>query len=72
MGEKHHRRPPMKNLQIIVEGSSEETFVNEVMVKHFATLSIYVSARKIRTGWDRIYNKPGHQSFQFYSLCSVT
>lgn len=48
----------MKNLQIIVEGSSEETFVNDVMVKHFAALNIFVSARKIKTGWDRINNKP--------------
>ena len=48
----------MKNLQIIVEGSSEETFVNDVLVKHFAALNIFVSARKIETGWDRINNKP--------------
>ena len=48
----------MKNLQIIVEGSSEETFVNDVMVKHFAQLKIFVSARKIKTGWDRLNNKP--------------
>ena len=48
----------MKNLQVIVEGSSEETFVNDVMVKHFASLNIFVSTRKIRTGWDRISNKP--------------
>ncbi len=48
----------MKNLQIIVEGSSEENFVNDVMVKHFASLNIFISARKIRTGWDRLNNKP--------------
>lgn len=48
----------MKNLQIIVEGSSEEIFVNDVLVKHFAPLNIFVSARKIRTGWDRIKSKP--------------
>lgn len=48
----------MKYLNIIVEGSSEENFVNDVMVKHFAALNIFVSARKIRTGWDRINNKP--------------
>ncbi len=48
----------MKNLQIIVEGSSEETFVNDVMVKHFAPLNIFISARKIRTGWDKINKKP--------------
>ncbi|TAF45928.1 MAG: DUF4276 family protein [Sphingobacteriales bacterium] len=48
----------MKNLHIIVEGSSEEVFVNDVLVKHFAALDIFVSARKIKTGWDRINNKP--------------
>lgn len=48
----------MKNLQIVVEGSSEETFVNDVMVRHFAPFNIFVSARKIRTGWDRINRKP--------------
>jgi hypothetical protein len=44
----------MKNLHIIVEGSSEENFVNDVLAKHFAALNIFVSARKIKTGWDRI------------------
>lgn len=48
----------MKYLNIIVEGSSEEVFVNEVLVKHFASLNIFVSARKIKTGWDRLNNKP--------------
>jgi len=48
----------MKNLQIVVEGSSEETFVNDVMVRHFAPFNIFVSARKIRTGWDRMNSKP--------------
>jgi len=48
----------MKNLQIIVEGSSEENFVNDVLVKHFAPLNIFISARKITTGWDRLNIKP--------------
>lgn len=48
----------MKILNIIVEGSSEETFVNDVLVKYFATQNIFVYARKIRTGWDRMNNKP--------------
>lgn len=48
----------MKYLNIIVEGNSEEIFVNDVMVKYFAALNIYVSARKILTGWDGINNKP--------------
>lgn len=48
----------MKHLQIIVEGNSEETFVNDVMAKHFAPLNIFVSARKILTGWDRHNTKP--------------
>lgn len=48
----------MKYLNIVVEGSSEEVFVNDVLVKHFASLNIFVSARKIKTGWDRLNNKP--------------
>lgn len=57
----------MKNLQIIVEGSSEESFVNDVMVKHFAPLKIYISARKIITGWDRVNNKPAKGGLLKYS-----
>jgi hypothetical protein len=57
----------MKNLHIIVEGSSEEAFVNDVMVKHFSQLNIFVSARKIRTGWDRINNKPAKGGLLKYS-----
>jgi hypothetical protein len=56
----------MKNLQIIVEGSSEETFVNDVMVKHFAALNIFISTRKIRSGWDRINNKPAKGGLSKY------
>lgn len=48
----------MKYLNIIVEGNSEETFVNDVLASHFASLGIFVSARKIQTGWDRLNKKP--------------
>ncbi len=48
----------MKHLNIVVEGSSEETFVNDVLVNHFAAFDIFVSTRKITTGWDRYNNKP--------------
>jgi len=48
----------MKYLNVVVEGSSEETFVNDILVKHFAPLNIFVSTRKITTGWDRISRKP--------------
>lgn len=48
----------MKFLNFIVEGSTEETFVNDVLAGHFAQLNIFVSTRKIRTGWDRLNNKP--------------
>jgi hypothetical protein len=48
----------MKYLQMIVEGDSEETFVKDVLEKHFSSLGIYISARKVITGWDRINNKP--------------
>jgi Domain of unknown function (DUF4276) len=48
----------MKFLNVVVEGSAEEAFVNEVLVNHFAPLSVFVSSRKIKTGWDRLGNKP--------------
>ena len=48
----------MKYLNIIVEGTSEEVFVNDVLVKHFAAFNIFVSTRKIKTGWNRQNNKP--------------
>lgn len=58
----------MKNLQIVVEGSSEEAFVYDVLVKHFASLNIFISARKIKTGWDRLNNKPAKGGLLKYSL----
>lgn len=48
----------MKYINIIVEGSSEEAFVNDLLVDHFASLEIYISSRKIRTGWDKLNRKP--------------
>lgn len=48
----------MKFINVIVEGSTEEAFVNEVLVKHFSSFNIFISARKIRTGWDKTNNKP--------------
>jgi hypothetical protein len=58
----------MKNLQIVVEGSSEEAFVNDVLVKHFAALNIFISARKIKTGWNRLNNKPAKGGLIKYSM----
>jgi len=57
----------MKFINIIVEGSSEETFVNDVLVKHFAPMNKFLSARKIQTGWDRINNKPAKGGLRKYS-----
>ncbi|MDP2904441.1 MAG: DUF4276 family protein [Methylovulum sp.] len=57
----------MKYLNIIAEGSTEENFVNDVFVKHFAALGIYVSVRKILTGWDRHNNKPAKGGLRQYS-----
>jgi hypothetical protein len=48
LGEKYYRRTTMRHLNIVVEGSSEETFVNDVLVKHFSQIGIYVAARKIK------------------------
>ncbi|POZ52719.1 DUF4276 family protein [Methylovulum psychrotolerans] len=57
----------MKYLNIIAEGSTEENFVNEVLVGHFAALGIYVSVRKITTGWDKQSNKPAKGGLRQYS-----
>lgn len=57
----------MKYLNIIAEGSTEENFVNDVLVGHFAALEIYVSVRKITTGWDRHSNKPAKGGLRQYS-----
>jgi len=57
----------MKYLQIIVEGSTEENFVNDVMVKHFASLNIFICARKITTGWDKLNNKSAKGGLLKYS-----
>ena len=57
----------MKFVNIIVEGTSEEVFVNDVLVKHFASLGIFVSARKVRTGWDKVNNKPAKGGISTYA-----
>ena len=48
----------MINLNIIVEGSTEESFVKDVIKPYLLSFEIYVFARKILTGWDRIGSKP--------------
>lgn len=53
----------MKYINIIAEGSSEEVFVNDVLVKHFAPMNKFVSVRRIETGWDRINKKPAKGGF---------
>lgn len=53
----------MKYINIIAEGSSEEVFVNDVLVKHFATMNKFISVRKIETGWDRMNNRPAKGGF---------
>lgn len=58
----------MKYVNIIVEGNTEEAFVNDVLVKYFAPLNIFISARKIRTGWDKLNNKPKKGGLLKYSL----
>lgn len=57
----------MKYLNIIVEGSTEENFVNDLMVKHFALLGIFIFTRKIQTGWDKINRKPAKGGLLKYS-----
>jgi len=56
----------MKLINIIVEGTSEEIFVKDVLEKHFTPMGKYVSARKIRTGWDKNNNKPAKGGLSSY------
>lgn len=53
----------MKYINIIAEGSTEEAFVNDVLVTHFFQMDKYVSVRKIETGWDKINRKPAKGGF---------
>lgn len=55
------------NINIIVEGGTEENFVNDVLVNHFATINKFVYARKITTGWDRLNKKPAKGGLLKYS-----
>lgn len=48
----------MKYINIIAEGSTEEAFVKDVLVEHFASFNKFLSVRRIETGWDRINRKP--------------
>lgn len=45
-------------INIVVEGRTEENFVNSVLVPHFAKDKKYIYARSILTGWNVRYNKP--------------
>jgi hypothetical protein len=47
----------MKYLRLVVEGSTEEAFVNEVLAPYFSP-KLIITCRKIQTGWDPIQNKP--------------
>src|SRR5579884_2227542 len=51
MGEECHRWPAglMVRLHIVVEGQSEETFVNQVLSSHLAGFAVYVDARSVET-----------------------
>jgi hypothetical protein len=48
----------MKTLNIVVEGSTEEEFVNKVIRPHLAQFQVYVYCRRLLTGWDAIRRKP--------------
>lgn len=56
----------MKHLNIVVEGSSEEAFVNDVLKPHLALLNIFVAARRITTGWDRMNKRPAKGGLLYY------
>ena len=56
----------MKIINIIVEGRTEEAFVNEALRDHFARFEKYVYCRKILTGWDSKGNKPSKGGLSNY------
>ena len=58
----------MINLNIVAEGSTEETFVNNVLKGYFAPMGIYVYTRKILTGWNKTRGKPAKGGFLKYSM----
>lgn len=43
----------MIRLNIIVEGQSEETFVNKILGPHLGGFNVFVSARRVETGRKR-------------------
>ncbi|MES2387573.1 MAG: DUF4276 family protein [Bacteroidota bacterium] len=45
-------------LNIVVEGSTEENFINQILKPYLAERHIWVNARQLETGWDRLHNKP--------------
>lgn len=47
----------MKYLNIVVEGQTEETFVNNLLVPYFSKKGLYIYPRQIKTGYDKINNK---------------
>lgn len=57
----------MKYLNIIVEGHTEESFVNNILMDHFLAFNIFIKVRKIQTGWDRLNNKPAKGGLRKYS-----
>lgn len=57
----------MKRLNIIVEGHTEEAFVKELLSSHFAKTGIYISTRKVQTGWNKLHNKPSKGGLVNYS-----
>jgi hypothetical protein len=57
----------VKTLNIVVEGSTEEFFVKDMLVKHFQMFDTFVYCRKIRTGWDNMNNKPAKGGLLKYS-----
>lgn len=53
-------------INIIAEGYTEEIFIKEVLTPFFAHLDIFVSVRKIQTGWNQIQRKPSKGGLMKY------
>jgi len=43
----------MVRLNIIVEGQTEETFINKILRPHLGDFNVFVTARRVETGRNR-------------------
>ncbi|HID03378.1 MAG TPA: hypothetical protein EYP18_09255, partial [Desulfobacterales bacterium] len=58
----------MINIYVVVEGNSEEKFINDILSEYFANKSIFIQAEKVITGKNSVGKicKGGGNSYKYY------